>query len=59
MEEIKMEEVLKDAIDMAKDAMEICKCSYEECFPYMAYKTIEAEDGRTYRVKIEIDLPSK
>ena len=51
-----MEGYLKEAQELAKDAMEMSGCSYKECFPYIAYRMMTDDQGRNYKVKIEIDL---
>lgn len=50
-----MDEFLKEAIEMANDAVEIIGCKYEECFPYEKHTIVEDKDGHVYKVKIIID----
>lgn len=54
-----MKEILKDAVDMAKVTMDMVGCEYSECFPYWTNKVIEGDDGRTYGVKIKIEILSE
>lgn len=54
-----MKEILKDAVDMAQVTMGMVGCEYKECFPYMDNRVIKGDDGRTYGVKIKVEILSE